>query len=62
MKNIIVLIKLVDLETETWGSLTELCKAHEWSYNYLKRQKLPFEYKGWLIKRVPFKALAEFFN
>ena len=53
---------MCDFRQEAWGSLTELCRAHEWSYNYLKRKKLPFEYKGWLINRVPFKALAEFSN
>ena len=62
MKNIIILTQMCDFRQEAWGSITELSKAHGWSYNYLKRQKLPFEYKGWLIKRVPFKALAEFSN
>ena len=55
MKNIIILTN--GESQEAWGSLTELCRAHEWSYNYLKRQKLPFKYKGWKINRVPFKQL-----
>ena len=31
---------------ETWGSLTEACRVHGWSYNYLKRMKFPFTYRG----------------
>ena len=62
MKNVIILTQMCDFRQEAWGSLTGLCKAHGWSYNYLKRQKLPFQYKGWLINRVAFKELSEFSN
>lgn len=51
--NIIVLIK--ENQLETWGSLTSLCDAHGFSYNYLKRQKFPFTYKGIKFEKVPFK-------
>lgn len=40
---------------EAWGSLTELCKEHGFSYNYLKRKKFPFRYRGVIFKRVPFR-------
>lgn len=31
---------------EAWTQLTDLCRAHDFSYHYLKRQKFPFKYKG----------------
>jgi len=40
---------------EVWGSLVELCKIKDLSYNYLKRQKFPFEYKGLHFIKVPFR-------
>ncbi len=57
--SIIILInKDLDL-MEAWGSLTEICKMHkEFSYNYLKKKKFPFEYKEWEFKKVPFRTLA----
>lgn len=42
---------------ETWGSLVELCNKHKFSYNYLKRKKFPFEYKGLKFIRTPFREL-----
>jgi len=41
---------------EAWGSLVELCTKKGFSYNYLKRQKYPFKYKGLNFIRVPFRA------
>lgn len=41
---------------EAWGSLTELCKVHSFSYHYLKRKKFPFKYRGLDFVRVPFRA------
>jgi hypothetical protein len=53
-KNIIVLTR--GDEIETWGSLAELCRYHpDFSYYYLKRQEYPFNYKGVLFRRVPFR-------
>lgn len=50
------IIILTDKESyETWGSLTELCKAHGFSYNYLKRLKFPFEYRGLKFIKSPFR-------
>lgn len=40
---------------EVWGSLVELCKVHGLSYNYLKRKKFPFTYKGKEFIKVPFR-------
>lgn len=55
MKAVIVITK--GEKTESWGSLTELCKNHkEFSYNYLKRQKFPFTYKGYEFKKVPYRT------
>ena len=52
------IIILTDKEShEAWGSLTELCDAHEFSYNYLKRLKFPFQYKGLDFIKVPFRSL-----
>jgi hypothetical protein len=53
-ENIIILTNLKDFEC--WGSLVELCKVKGFSYNYLKRKKFPFEYKGLKFIRVPFRA------
>ena len=53
MKNIIILTN--GGSYEAWGSLVELCKVKGYSYNYLKRKKYPFEYKGVLFVRVPFR-------
>ena len=48
--------------TETWGALTELCKAHtssnyheNFSYQTLKDKKFPFTYKGWRFVKVKFR-------
>lgn len=37
---------------ESWGSLTELCKAHGFPYWTLARLKYPFEYKGYKFIKV----------
>lgn len=44
-------------EQEAWGSLTEICRRHGWSYNYLKSKKMPFDYRGVHFNRVEFRAL-----
>lgn len=41
---------------EAWGSLTEACRQHGWSYNYLKRLKFPFVYRGLTFVKVPFRT------
>ena len=51
------IIILTDGNTyEAWGSLVELCKVKGYSYNYLKRFKFPFYYKGKNFVRVPVRA------
>lgn len=52
-KNIVILTD--GMSYEAWGSLKELCKVHYLSYNYLKRLKFPFKYKGMVFTRVPFR-------
>jgi len=61
-QSIIVLIRIVGhcddpKDVEAWGNLKEACEKHEWSYNTISRKKLPTEWKGWQIHRVPFRAL-----
>lgn len=50
MKNAVVLI--YGDEIEVWGSLTKACEAHSFSYNFLKKKKFPFQYKGIKFKKV----------
>ncbi len=40
---------------EIWGSLTTLCEAHGFSYNWLKKNKFPFVYKGISFIKVKFR-------
>ncbi len=48
-----VIILECEGQKEVWGSLTDLCNARpEFSYNYLKRQKLPYETTYKLKDRV----------
>jgi len=55
-QNVIVLYDQETEEIEVWGSVTEMCEKKEgFSYNYLKRQKFPFEYKGLKFYKVPFR-------
>ena len=39
---------------ECWGNLKKACIAHGWAYNTLSKRKLPIEYEGYRIERVPF--------
>ncbi len=55
--NIIILVS--GDKYEAWGSLTEVCQFHpEFSYDYIKKLKFPFEYKEWKFLKVPFRTLA----
>lgn len=56
MKNIIVLTK--GDKVETWGSFTNLCKAHGFPYYSLKAEKFPFVYDGWVLRKVKHNQLA----
>jgi hypothetical protein len=59
-ENIIVIIDPNTGKIETWGSLTEICKPinhPELKYNYLKRLKFPFTYKGLKFTKSPFKTV-----
>lgn len=54
-KNIIILTNTECYEA--WGSITEICEVKKgFSYNYLKRLKFPFKYKGLEFIKVPFRA------
>jgi len=39
-------------QVEVWGSLTKLCRGHNFSYNFLKKKSFPFEYKGLKFEKV----------
>lgn len=42
---------------ETWGSLTDLCDAHEEiRFATIKDKKFPFNYKGYDFIKVPHKT------
>ena len=50
-----IIIKSGD-QYEGWQSVKEMCKNHpEFSYNYMKRLKFPFTYKGYDFIRVPWR-------
>ena len=54
-KNIIIITD--GKSYEAWGSLVELCQVKkEFSYEYLKKKKYPFVYKGIEFIRVPFRS------
>jgi len=53
-KNIIILTDGTSFET--WGSLTELCKEHGFSHNYLKRLKFPFTYRNLQFIKTKFRT------
>jgi hypothetical protein len=54
-KTVIVIQSAEDPDIiEVWGTLTKVCKAHDdFSYHYLRRQKMPCLYKGWILRKVP---------
>lgn len=63
MKNVIIITpnelgkdESWNTEFETWGSLTEACEVHGFSYNYLKRLKFPFSYRGLNFYKVPHRT------
>lgn len=50
---------MCDFRQEAWGSLTELCKAHEdFKYRAINTKDIVkgFEYKGWLFKKVKYRS------
>jgi hypothetical protein len=51
----VILITKED-QREVWGSLTRACKERGWSYHTVSRKKLPNEFKGWRIDRLPFNT------
>ncbi len=53
-KTVIVIITPTLQTIECWGNLKKACIAHGWAYNTLSKRKLPIEYEGYRIERVPF--------
>ena len=53
-QTIIVIITPTLQIIECWGNLKKACITHGWAYNTLSKRKLPIEYEGCRIERVPF--------
>jgi hypothetical protein len=53
IQNVIILIR--QHQMECWGSLSEVCRIHGWSYHTLIKKQFPFEQSGWIINKVPFR-------
>lgn len=48
-----VIIIESDEHIECWASFPKLCRAHpDFSYEYVRRLKFPFTYKGWKFYKV----------
>jgi hypothetical protein len=54
MKHVILLIP-PNNEIECYSGFKKMCEIKGWSYNYLKRQKFPFDYKDFEIHKVEVK-------
>ena len=56
-QNVIVIQK--GDKIELWGSLIELCKAHdEFSYYTIRYKDFPFTYKGWDFNKLQYRTKA----
>jgi ribosomal protein L7Ae-like RNA K-turn-binding protein len=53
-KNKTIVLLHSDDTYECYATLTALCRAKGWSYNYLKKKKLPFVYRGIKVLRLPY--------
>lgn len=53
-QTVIVIITPTLKTIECWGNFKKACLAHGWAYNTLSKRKLPIEYEGCRIERVPF--------
>lgn len=40
---------------EVFSTLTALCRAKNWSHNYLKSKGMPFKYRGLIVDRLEVK-------
>ena len=56
--NVIVLSKQDTGAFETWGSLTEVCEAHNLPYHTLKSKKYPFEFRGFRFVKTKYRQKA----
>lgn len=50
----IIVIITPGKEPETWGNFKKACEAKGWQYNTLSKRKMPIEFDGITIYRVPF--------
>lgn len=54
MKRQTIIVIITPTKTECWGNFKKACIAHNWAYNTLSKRKMPIEYEGYRIERVPF--------
>jgi len=54
MKRQTIIVIITPTSIECWGNLKKACIVHGWAYNTLSKRKLPIEYEGYRIERVPF--------
>jgi len=54
MPKFIITLQLIEDpdKQETWGSLTDACKAHGFNYNSLKNKKFPFTVDGFRFRKA----------
>lgn len=50
----IIVIITPGKEPETCGNFKKACESKGWSYNTLSKRKMPIEFEGSTIYRVPF--------
>ncbi|WP_375585976.1 hypothetical protein [Cyclobacterium xiamenense] len=56
-KNVIIIRN--ENREEFWSGLKLLCRYHpEFSYEYIKSKKFPFEYKGWYFRKEVVNGVA----
>lgn len=60
MLNEVIVVRKGD-HVEVWSRLTQVCKAHKFSYQYLKNKRFPFIYKGITFEKVPYKMKTGIF-
>lgn len=49
-----IIVIITPTKTECWGNFKKACEAKGWPYNTLSKRKMPIEYEGCKIDRVPF--------
>ena len=50
----IIVIITPGQQPETWGNFKKACESKGWHYNTLSKRKMPIDFEGVTIYRVPF--------